>query len=418
MNPSVDWLAYLVFAAVFLVLYDISLYNYLFYHTTIELFAIFVGFSLSLIAIVTLPISRNKLFTKIGIIYLFVAIVDYVHTLAYKGMNIFAGWTANEPTQLWILGRTMEAIGFFLLFYLNLQERSDRWFFAGYSVATLVGLTAVGFGLFPDCFIEGHGLTTFKVAMEYVIVVLSILTIVKIRFFRFGETETSNVLDKDIELSLVFTILGELSFTLYTDVYGFFNFLGHVFRFLSYYVLLRGLVVRALVDPVNTLFRELNSKNEELERIAYYDKVTGLYSRSFFEEVLKKHLNLVDRTKRSSGLLLIDVDNMKWINDTHGHLVGDQVLSFVGETIRRVVRSADIAARWGGDEFIIVMPESGAFEANVVGERIRTEISSHYQFSFPVRVSYGIAEFANGADFEFAFKTADSILYEMKRRTH
>jgi len=273
---------------VFLVLYEISFYNYLLYHTTIEFFAIFVGFSLSLIAFSTRSICKNKLFAKIGIIYFFVSATDFIHTLAYKGMNIFHGWTANEPTQLWILGRTLEIGGFFALYFLNARDTKNlkfAWFFA---TASIAGILLIATDNFPDCFIEGYGLTKFKITMEYIIIVASLLLILKIKQMSpKGNNGDGEPFHKGIQLSLFLTALGEASFTLYSDVYGFFNFLGHMFRFLSYLVLLRGLVARSFLNPVHTLLAELDAERRKLEDLAYYDKLTGLYSRSFFEESLK-----------------------------------------------------------------------------------------------------------------------------------
>lgn len=143
-----EYIIYLSFIAIFLILYDVSLYNYLLYHTTIELFTIFVGLSISLVALVTMNIGKNKIFILIGTLYLYVSIIDYVHTLAYKGMNIFPTWTANEPTQLWILGRLLQALGIFFIFYLGVDKLKNRFFFLGVTIATLVGLIAVVYDFF------------------------------------------------------------------------------------------------------------------------------------------------------------------------------------------------------------------------------------------------------------------------------
>ncbi len=411
-----EYIIYLSFIAIFLILYDVSLYNYLLYHTTIELFTIFAGLSISLVALVTMNIGKNKIFILIGILYLYVSIIDYVHTLAYKGMNIFPTLTANEPTQLWILGRLLQALGTFFIFYLGVDKLKNRLFFLGVTIATLVGFIAIVYGFFPDCFVEGKGLTKFKIAMEYVIVLFSVLTILKINKHEKEDREHIKAcFCKDIKFSLYFLIFGELSFTLYTDVYGFFNFLGHVFKFFSYYVLLRGITVRSLIDPVNTILADLSSKNEELQRIAYYDKLTKLYSRSFFEEIKDKHLNMLDRTRQKSVLILLDINNFKDINDTYGHDVGDKVLKFVGETISKNVRASDIAARFGGDEFIIILPHSQAFDAAIAAERIRNHIISERPFQFLVDISYGIGEFSSSEEYELAFKNADTFLYEMKK---
>ena len=161
-NPTTYILSFALLVT-FLVLYYISFYNYLFYHTTIEFFAIFVGFSLSLVAFATRNISKNKLFAKIGIIYFFVSSTDFIHTLAYKGMNIFHGWTANEPTQFWILGRMLERGGFVALYFLNAKAIKNLKFASFFATASIAGIVLIITNKFPNCFVEGYGLTKFKI---------------------------------------------------------------------------------------------------------------------------------------------------------------------------------------------------------------------------------------------------------------
>lgn len=401
---------------IFGVLYEVSLVNYLLYHTVIEFFAIFVGLSLTLISITTINTSKNRLFTKIGLLYLFVSTVDFVHTLGYKGMNIFPNWTANEPTQLWILGRSLEVFGMFLLFPLRLRNKSNLYFISIAASMTFAGLLSIFFKKFPDCLIEGSGLTPFKITMEYVLIALALAVVIDIQHLHHKTKEQRPCFCTQITISMLLTALGEFFFTLYTDVYGFFNFLGHASRFFSYYVLLHGLIVQSLIDPINTMLTEIKSQKEELERIAYYDTLTKLYSRSFFEEIVKKHLEIIERNKSSSTVVLIDVDTFKSINDTYGHKVGDRVLEFVGRSIAKAIRSSDIAARYGGDEFILILSESNSYNAVKAVQRIKNILSSENPFNFPVSISYGVAEFSGKSNYETALQSADISLYEMKRK--
>lgn len=417
MKLNLSVLIALLLIPVFVLLFELSLYNYLLYHTIIEFFAVFVGLSLTLLSLATVRVSSNKLFVKIGVLYFFVSLVDFVHTLGYKGMNIFHTWTANQPTQLWILGRFLEVFGMFTIFFLP-GLRNDGFIIFLSIITTLgsVGLFTIFYGVFPDCFVEGFGLTTFKVVMEYVIIAMAFTLMLRVLYLKRKVSRQKPCFCNQIFFSMLLTALGEFSFTLYTDVYGFFNFLGHVFRFYSYYVLLQGLIVQSLIDPMNTLLQEIKLQKEELERIAYYDALTKLYSRSFFEEILKKHLEILERKKSSSTLILIDVDDFKMINDTYGHSVGDKVLEFVGKCLSSVVRSSDITARFGGDEFIIVLNESNAYQAVNVVQRIKDAIHSQNPFKFSIGISYGVAEFSGKSDYEAALKSADSALYEMKKK--
>lgn len=110
--------------------------------------------------------------------------------------------------------------------------------------------------------------------------------------------------------------------------------------------------------PVNTIIAELENERKYLKQLAYYDQLTGLYSRNFFEELLKKQTAIIEREKISSEVIIIDIDNFKKINGSYGHVAGDKVLRFVAECIKESIRSSDTAVPYGGDEFVIVLSET------------------------------------------------------------
>ncbi|MEN3008375.1 GGDEF domain-containing protein [Pseudothermotoga sp.] len=400
----------LFYLLIFSTLFFIARYNYVFYHTIIEFFAIFTGLSITLISAATLGLTQNKIFIKFGILYFFVAVIDFLHTLAYKGMGVFRGWTANQPTQFWIAGRLLETIGFFLiLFFPKLKERI---IFVACGALSALFIFTIWFGFFPDCFIEGSGLTPFKITMEYVMI--GILFVTLLRVFKCGD---SSILSfrKSVILAIIFTMLGELSFTLYTDVYGFFNFLGHVFRFISYLVILIGVIVGSLREPVKVLLTELDEEKERLKQMAHKDHLTGLYSRNFFNELIQKQVSTALRQIVPLSFLMIDVDDFKQTNDTFGHLVGDEVLRFIARNIASSIRASDIAARYGGDEFIVAFYNTTEQQALQIAERIREKIRNSNELGFGVDISYGVAQLNSGQDYMKTLQKADEAMYAMKK---
>ncbi|HOJ89091.1 MAG TPA: MASE3 domain-containing protein [Pseudothermotoga sp.] len=213
------------YVLIFLALFFVARNNFLLYHVIIEFFAIFTGLSIVLISFATREYNQNKIFLKFGTVYLFVSSVDFLHTLAYKGMGVFRGWTANQPTQFWIAGRSLEVLGFFLILFV--PRLSMRTLFFSFGSLTAFLVSSIWFGFFPDCFLEGSGLTVFKISMEYVLI--SVLLGVLIKCLK-SQDDSILAFRKSITSAIIFTVLGELSFTLYTYVYGFFNVLGHLFR--------------------------------------------------------------------------------------------------------------------------------------------------------------------------------------------
>jgi diguanylate cyclase (GGDEF)-like protein len=111
-------------------------------------------------------------------------------------------------------------------------------------------------------------------------------------------------------------------------------------------------------------------QNTQLYEMATVDRLTGLYVRTFFDKCFYRELRTAFRSRQVISLLMVDVDKLKRINDTFGHLAGDEALSTVGSVLRQATRNTDISGRYGGDEFAIVLPQTGSEGARVVGQRI------------------------------------------------
>jgi diguanylate cyclase (GGDEF)-like protein len=126
-----------------------------------------------------------------------------------------------------------------------------------------------------------------------------------------------------------------------------------------------------------------------------------------------------ERHGRRLTMMMIDLDNLKRINDRQGHRGGDAALRFVAQQLQRVVRGSDVCARIGGDEFAVAMPETEIHRGREVAARLRTavrEMSLGAKSSDAVEVSVGLAEWRPGQDWQTAYQNADMDLYEDKRR--
>jgi signal transduction histidine kinase len=205
--------------------------------------------------------QANGFFLCLGIAALFVAGVDSLHTLAYKNMGVFPGQGANLPTQLWIVARYLQAASLLVApFFLRRRPR-PALLFSGYLAVTAGLLTAVFSGAFPDCFREGAGLTPFKVGSEYLICLFLAGALVLLR--RHRQALDPGVL-RLLTLSIGAFILAELSFTLYTDVFGLSNMAGHLCKIAGFYLLYRGVIETGLTRPYDLLFRELKQSEASL----------------------------------------------------------------------------------------------------------------------------------------------------------
>jgi len=180
--------------------------------------------------------------------------------------------------------------------------------------------------------------------------------------------------------------------------------LAQVLKVASYGVLLGG----ALVENAR-LF-------EQVRQLAVSDSLTGLGNYRALLNALESEIQRSSRSGRNFAVILMDLDNLKQINDRHGHLVGSRAICRLGQVLRMHSRAIDTAARYGGDEFALVLPEAGAPAAKRVGERIRERLSTDGEDP-AVTVSVGTAVFPqDGQTIEALFTTADRALYGMKGR--
>jgi diguanylate cyclase (GGDEF)-like protein len=148
------------------------------------------------------------------------------------------------------------------------------------------------------------------------------------------------------------------------------------------------------------------------------DHLTGLPNRREFERVMEREVALAERHSRRLTVMMIDLDNLKRINDRQGHRAGDAALRLVAQQLQRVVRTSDVCARIGGDEFAVAMPETTIERARDVAARLRAAIHAMSLSSKSpdrVDVSVGVAAWRPGQDWEAVYQVADADLYEDKR---
>jgi diguanylate cyclase (GGDEF)-like protein/PAS domain S-box-containing protein len=157
--------------------------------------------------------------------------------------------------------------------------------------------------------------------------------------------------------------------------------------------------------------------HEELKKLAATDQLTGAFTRLKFEELMKVEIERAKRYGYPLSLIMFDIDNFKIVNDTHGHIVGDQVLKAIAGSIRAYIRNVDFFVRWGGEEFMIISSESSLDNAYALAERLRQSIENrNFQSVGKVTVSFGVTEFKRSDDEGTFIKRADEALYLAKSK--
>jgi diguanylate cyclase (GGDEF)-like protein len=165
---------------------------------------------------------------------------------------------------------------------------------------------------------------------------------------------------------------------------------------------------------------DLESANGRLAELAHRDPLTGLINRRRFFELAAEQLALARRHQRPCGVLMIDLDHFKRINDTYGHAAGDEALRAAADCVVATVREVDIVARFGGEELAALLPETDAPGARLIAERVRSALAA-LEIAFEGRViritaSVGVAAWsASEGGIEAALDRADAALYRVKQ---
>lgn len=192
---------------------------------------------------------------------------------------------------------------------------------------------------------------------------------------------------------------------------------GIVLLFSVYVVYQQHQIIRLrnqIADQIQSLAK-VESLTEEVYKLAALDQLTGLYNRRSGEQRLAEEMSRAMRHSRPLTLLLIDVDNLKQINDRLGHAAGDLLLKQFAERLQKAIRGSDLAARLGGDEFMVLLPECRAEEVKHVLARLQGLRVEYEREKIDCRFSRGWTDFRPGETAPELLKRADEALYEDKR---
>ncbi|OGP73877.1 MAG: hypothetical protein A2V86_00675 [Deltaproteobacteria bacterium RBG_16_49_23] len=266
---------------VFLGLYLTSLYSYPLFHSLAELFSIVIACGIFMIAWNSRRFIDNNYLLFVGIAFLFVATIDLIHTLGYKGMGVFQGYETNLPTQLWIAARYMGSISLFIAPFFLRRKLNVKLVFSIYTIATSLLFVSIFYReVFPVCFIEGVGLTPFKRVSEYIISLILLGSIVHLLKNR---KEFDQKVLQWVVGSIILTIASELAFTFYIHAYGFSNLVGHYLKIISFYLIYKALIETGLTKPYNLLFKNLKQNEETLRKSSErFSNILGSFSDGLF----------------------------------------------------------------------------------------------------------------------------------------
>lgn len=161
--------------------------------------------------------------------------------------------------------------------------------------------------------------------------------------------------------------------------------------------------------------RKQFADSKELIRVSVTDSLTGINNRMKFSRELIRRIDFCNKNDRKLCLIIFDIDDFKSVNDNHGHLIGDSVIQNTASVIKKSIRSTDIFARWGGEEFVLLLPDTGIDKALEMAERMRACIQDNkYNISENVTCSFGVVQLRKDEEDGSLMQRADNLLYIAK----
>lgn len=174
-------------------------------------------------------------------------------------------------------------------------------------------------------------------------------------------------------------------------------------------------VVWGIIEDIS-LEKSLENERKKLEKLCITDHLTGLYNRPQIEKIMHKEVSRCNRTQMPLSIIIMDIDHFKSINDTYGHAIGDKVLVEIADILKTYTRETDTVGRWGGEEFVIICPDTESAGAMRLAEKMRKAIEEKtIKENGKTSASFGITQFTNQDSPSSLLVRADKALYDAKK---
>lgn len=331
-----------------------------------------------------------------------------VGIMSYSGFGYAWLWPNQPLVQRYVILIMMVLIGctglLFASRFLSLAQHAPR-------VLRLVQLYAgVGLGLLGLCLLGGSQLGAALLAFSFLTLFTLGMVVLGVCTIRAGKVASARY----FLAAALCGMLGTASTAL--SVWGWIPYTT-----LTYHAVEYGALIEATLLARAVAFQMRSHRQAVLhaENLARHDPLTGLLNRRAFLELAGPLWNMSIRGQRPLTLIMLDLDHFKHINDQQGHDAGDRVLVGISQMLAQACRASDLLARWGGEEFILLLPDTNLEQAHAFAERLRGSIEARpvprADDSIPVTASFGVAERGLHADLEALIKDADVLLYEAKQ---
>ena len=366
------------------------------------------------IAINSKVFSRKSAFLVLAVSYLYIANFEFLHLISFDGIGTFSK-SLNHSYQYFFAARFFEASVAFMIFGF-LRSFDKVKYYKIHLVGALIFIVSVlviQLDVAPIYYVEGYGQTASKLISGYITVVLFIGA--SIFIYR------NKDLKKDQRMVLVFVFLlkalSQMLNVQFTTIGDFYSVSSMMLRFISYGGLYIVFIQQTVTDPYTNVYQFFQDRQKELVKISETDSLTGLYNHSLTFSKIEEAITKIGREYSSLCVILFDVDNFKQINDSFGHLKGDEMLLQVTRIFSELELDDKIIGRYGGDEFVLAVPDLKERGISPVFDVIQSEFNIVGQETgIYLTFSSGVVCWKMGDNATDLIRKADIKMYQSKEK--
>lgn len=405
------------------------------FHFYFVLVSAFMSFALSIIAVFEYQRTKISIVLMVAIGFLGVSIIYAFHGFITPQYSLFTFSSFNNQIKLFVLYGDLSRFWLAVFVFssgIKIQQFADKTGLLKLMLMIAFGLLGLVFLMIyvPDYIpnikrLDGTD-TQFSVLLKVVTLILLGTTIQ--RYYSSFKIKP-NLSVAFLIIGLVF-IVGSVIIFMISTPWGLLWWMAHILYMLTYVTIGYGVYYNYyknqkveyfdVMAEVRRYVDELDGSNKQLETLANTDILTNIANRNFFMKKLKMMIEKSDNLNENFGLMFLDIDDFKVINDVHGHAVGDEVLRITSNRIKSLVKSQDIPARLAGDEFVIIVSNAKKEHLSLVADRLNNALSRPITINsvqMSIDVSIGIAIYPeNGLTADELLNNSDQAMYNVKKK--
>lgn len=374
-NRLIIKIIYLV--SILLLSIHIQVYNYILFHSIVEIFCSMICFAVFIVALNTMNFTKNYFYISLGIGYFFIGVLKIFHTLAYPHLGVITGSDYNLAVQFYHSSRYIQALTLLIscrLLFKPIKNLNPVNMFTGYLIITVLLMVSIlKFHIFPVCYVQGIGSTYFKIISS----LLSISVLLYVSFIYWKNTNSGNrILFKYMIWYCMLNAISEYLFLYNLQISSYVNMIGHIIEVIAFYLIYKGIVEVSLKKPYDMLSDRFEEARDDLKlKISEYETVTQLLSeeRVYREKIEKAVFGnklclsiLVDNSPvaiavHSEGKFIFGNNKLKEVLETNNieELIGQDVLTYFPDEYKKLAKETimgeykELNAVHSGEMFVL-----------------------------------------------------------------